>query len=86
LILAAALALLVPRDSTRPAAVAPRFVEHCKRAAYLLYDITWAAACYRTADDSNDCTLPDEQAHRVNDLLLAEESRCLADAQSWSDP
>jgi hypothetical protein len=62
--------------------VAPRaplaIVEHCKRAAELLYDISWAAACLKTADDSTDCTLPDALAAKVNAVLANEEARCMA--------
>ena len=63
---------------------APRaIVEHCRRAAELLYDVTWAATCTALAkknagDDSPDCTLPDADAAKVNAILQAEETRCLA--------
>jgi hypothetical protein len=79
---AGVLVLLITRG---PAAQPPPFiVEHCKRAAELLYDITWAAACRTTADDSTDCTLPDTEAAKVNPILASEESRCLAaEAPSW---
>jgi hypothetical protein len=53
-------------------------VEHCRRAAELLYDVTWAAACLRTDDDSADCTLPDAQAAKINGILDGEEARCMA--------
>ena len=63
-----------------PVAVAqspPAVVEHCKRAAELLYDISWAAACFKS-DDSNDCMLPDAQAAKDNAILASEEARCMA--------
>src|SRR5690349_12104870 len=78
-----AAAVIFAGDPPAPASVtlaAPTAVEHCKRAAYLLYDITWAAVCQTTADDSNDCTLPEEQAAKVNAVIAAEESRCMAEA------
>ena len=78
-----ALALLLARDP--PAQPPASIVEHCQRAAELLYDISWAAACRKTADDSTDCMLPDAEAARVNAILGAEESRCLAaEAPSWT--
>jgi hypothetical protein len=55
----------------------PAVVEHCKRAAELLYEISWAAACFKS-DDSNDCMLPDAQAAKVNAILATEEARCMA--------
>jgi hypothetical protein len=68
------------RDVPAPVAVAkspPAVVEHCKRAAELLYDVSWAAACFKS-DDSNDCMLPDAQAAKVNAILASEEARCMA--------
>jgi hypothetical protein len=64
--------LLQPREVPVPVAI----VEHCKRAAELLYDVSWAAACLKTDDPSVDCMLPDTQAARVNAILAAEEARC----------
>ena len=65
------------RSLDPPAAPVPvALLEHCKRAAELLYDVSWAAACMKTADDSVDCTLPDPQAAKVNNILAAEEARC----------
>ncbi|MBK0392999.1 hypothetical protein [Ramlibacter algicola] len=51
--------------------------EFCGRAAYLLYDITWATACDARGDEV-DCTLPDDVAAGINALLLNEEQRCVA--------
>jgi hypothetical protein len=68
---------LLPSDARPVANAPPAVVEHCKRAAELLYDVHWAAACSRT-DDSNDCMLPDAQAAKVNSILAAEENRCMA--------
>jgi hypothetical protein len=57
----------------------PAVVEHCKRAAELLYDVSWAAACFKVqGDDDNECMLPDAQAAKVNAILAAEEARCMA--------
>ena len=62
-------------------------VEHCKQAAELLYEVSWAAACFRGDDKSNDCTLPDAQAARVNRILEVEEARCMAsEAQARAGP
>jgi hypothetical protein len=56
----------------------PAVVEHCKRAAELLYDVSWAAACFKAQGDDNECMLPDAQAAKVNAILAAEEARCMA--------
>jgi hypothetical protein len=53
-------------------------VEHCKQAAELLYEVNWAAACFKNNDGDNDCTLPDDQAAKVNAILGSEEARCTA--------
>ena len=65
----------------------PAAVEHCKRAAELLHDVHWAAACFKSeSDDSNDCMLPDAQAAKVNAILAAEETRCMAvEAQAMAN-
>lgn len=55
----------------------PGIVEHCRRAAELLYEVHWAAACFKN-DQENDCTLPDAQAATVNPILDAETARCMA--------
>jgi hypothetical protein len=75
--LALAWMLARPADAptTQPAPVA---LEHCRRAAELLYEVSWAAACMKTKDDSTDCTLPDAEAAKVNALLASEEARCMA--------
>jgi hypothetical protein len=84
--LACAWMLATPRDP--PLANAPpALVEHCRRAAELLYDISWAAACFKTSDESVDCMLPNDQAAKVNAILAAEEKRCLtAEAQASTQP
>jgi hypothetical protein len=75
--------LLRSRAPAAPVAI----VEHCKQAAELLYDVSWAAACLKTADDSTDCTLPNAQAAKVNSILAAEEARCMAaEAHAKSEP
>lgn len=62
-------------------------VEHCRRAAELLYDVHWAAACFKGDDDSNDCMLPDGIAAKVNAILDTEEARCMAvEAQALARP
>ena len=68
-----------------PARPPAAIIEHCKRAAELLYDVSWAAACLKTPDDSTDCTLPDAQAAKVNGILAAEEARCMA-AEAHAKP
>jgi hypothetical protein len=55
----------------------PAVVEHCKHAAELLYDVHWAAQCFKLGD-MNDCMLPDAHAARVNAILVTEEARCMA--------
>jgi len=71
--------VFAPAPATPVASAPPAIVEHCRRAAELLYEVSWAAACMRSrGDDSNDCTLPDEQAAKVNAILGTEEARCLA--------
>jgi myo-inositol catabolism protein IolC len=65
------------RPHELPARPPVTIVEHCRRAAELLYDISWAAACLQTSDDSPECTLPDAQAAKVNAILAAEEARCM---------
>jgi hypothetical protein len=72
----------------REARSPPAIVAHCKRAAELLYDVHWAAACFKSGtDDSNDCTLPDAQAAQVNSILDTEAARCLAaEAQARAAP
>ncbi|HUR89647.1 MAG TPA: hypothetical protein VMZ74_11215 [Ramlibacter sp.] len=65
----------------------PAVVEHCKRAAELLYEVSWAAACFKSTDDSNDCMLPDAQAAKVNAILASEEARCMsAESQARASP
>ena len=64
------------RQAALPQAPAP-VLEHCHRAAELLYEVSWAAACYALKDE-NDCMLPEAQAARVNALLAAETARCMA--------
>lgn len=54
-------------------------LEHCRRAAELLYDVHWASACAAAGNmDPDACMLPEHQAARVNAILGAEEARCLA--------
>jgi hypothetical protein len=79
-LLAAAIACVEPpRRPVQTLAAAPAALEHCRRAAELLYDVTWAATCMaRKSDDTIDCMLPDSDAARVNAVLQAEETRCLA--------
>ena len=55
----------------------PAVVEHCKLAAELLYDVHWAAQCFKLGD-ANDCMLPDVHAARVNAILATEEARCMS--------
>ncbi|MEJ6023658.1 hypothetical protein [Ramlibacter sp. PS4R-6] len=64
----------------------PAVLEHCRRAAELLYDVHWAAACFKN-DGDNDCMLPDAQAAKVNAILATEEARCLAaESQARASP
>jgi hypothetical protein len=83
---ACAWALLAAAPAAVPAAVpaaileakAPiAVVEHCRQAAELLYEVNWAAECFKSNQD-NDCTLPNDQAAKVNSILEAEQARCMA--------
>src|SRR3954468_2299822 len=73
---ACAWVFLKPQPQT-VAAAPPAIVEHCRRAAELLYDAHWAAACFKS-DQDNECMLPDAQAAKVNAILASEEARCMA--------
>ena len=78
---------LRPAPPPQVANAPPAVVEHCKLAAELLYEVSWAAACMRGDDKSNDCTLPDDQAAKVNAILGTEEARCMAsDLQARASP
>jgi len=67
------------KQQPRPAVIAAPapVLEHCHRAAELLYEVSWAAACHALKDE-NDCMLPEAQAARVNALLETELARCMA--------
>ena len=73
----ACVVLFVPH--TPKFAVAPASLEHCRRAAELLFDVHWATACAAAGDTTtDDCMLPENQAKRMNAILATEEARCLA--------
>jgi hypothetical protein len=69
--------LFMPQPQKTVVAVAS--LEHCRRAAELLYDVHWATACAAAGQaDPDACMLPEHQAARVNAILATEETRCLA--------
>ena len=76
-LLAVALAGTWLGQSPRQAALPAPVLEHCHRAAELLYEISWAAACHALKDE-NDCMLPEREAARVNAMLDSEADRCMA--------
>jgi len=56
-------------------------LDECRRHAYLVHDVRWAAACSQQgADEEADCMLPDAEAGRLNAALDRAESLCFADA------
>lgn len=63
-------------------------LDDCLRAAQMIFDVHWAAAC-ATQGDGNDhaeCDLPDAKAAVVNAWLNQAEARCLAEARGGPDP
>jgi hypothetical protein len=59
-------------------------LEDCLRAAQLMFDVKWAAAC-TTKDDGDDgaeCDLPPAKAAVVNAWLNEEEKGCMAEARA----
>jgi hypothetical protein len=68
-------------------------VEECQRAARMVYDVHWAAACAQAgraspdqADGHAECDLPDDKAAVVNAWLDHAEQRCLAEARAGLVP
>ena len=57
--------------------------EWCREHVALVHDLYWASACGRmTGDDSPDCTLPNEQAGRLNAARASAERQCLEEARA----
>ena len=88
---AASYYVAVVRPDQREAAIRMRgALEDCLKAARMIYDVHWAAACQKQADQSPsgladghaECELPDAQAAVVNRWLNDAEKRCMAEARS----
>lgn len=68
-------------------------IEDCHRAARMVYDVHWAAACMTQAgqaspdhpDGHAECELPDDKAAVVNAWLNEAEQRCVAEARARFD-
>lgn len=69
-------------------------LEDCHRAARMVYDVHWAAACMAQAaeaptglaDGHAECELPDDKAAVVNAWLDQAERQCLAEVRAGLDP
>lgn len=68
-------------------------VEECQRAARMVYDVHWAAACAQAgqsspgqADGHAECDLPDDKAAVVNAWLDEAEQRCVAGVRAGLVP
>jgi hypothetical protein len=78
-----------PRDGARGAQRRDA-LEQCLQAARMTFDVHWAAACTRQAeqgapgagDGHAECDLPDDKAAPVNAWLNDAEARCMAEARA----
>lgn len=69
-------------------------MEDCQRAARMVYDVHWAAACMTQAgqappgeaDGHAECDLPDDKAAVVNAWLDEAERRCVAEVRAGLGP
>lgn len=69
-------------------------LEDCHRAAWMVYDVHWAAACMAQAgqavpghaDGHAECELPDDKAAAVNAWLKEAEQRCMAEVRAGLQP
>jgi hypothetical protein len=65
-------------------------IEDCHRAARMVYDVHWAAACTTQvgqaspdqAEGHAECELPDDKAAVVNAWLNEAEKRCMAEVRA----
>ncbi len=65
-------------------------IEECRQAAWMVYDVHWAAACATQvgqnspghADGHAECDLPNEKAAVVNAWLDKAEKQCEAEVQA----
>lgn len=68
--------------------------EDCQKAARMVYDVHWAAACMTQvgqsspghADGHAECELPDDKAAAVNAWLDEAERRCMAEVRAGLEP
>jgi len=69
-------------------------IEDCHRAARMVYDVHWAAACMTQAGQASsdyaeghaECELPDDKAAVVNAWLDEAEKRCMAEVRAGLGP
>ncbi len=72
----------------------PSAFEYCQRAAQMIFDVHWAAACMAQvgkasptlADGHAECELPDDKAAVVNAWLRDAEKRCTREAAVSAKP
>lgn len=68
-------------------------LERCRENVAMIHDVHWAFACMAnardakasgadTADDSPECTLPDDRAVGLNAARSSAENQCMAEALS----
>ncbi|MBC5782622.1 hypothetical protein H8N03_06670 [Ramlibacter sp. USB13] len=60
-------------------------LEWCRENVAIIHDVHWASACSAAAaageaEDSTECTLPDERARPLNVARASAEQQCLDDA------
>ncbi len=89
-------ALVLPgklRSIESPLAQQRSAIEECRRAARMVFDVQWAAACMTDSAQSQagdldghaDCDLPDAKAAVVNAWLTQDENRCLGEVRAGLD-
>lgn len=88
---AAYLAFVAPAIRADEVRIAQRrsALDDCRRAALMVYDVHWAAACLTVAgqapgqpDGYAECDLPEDKAAVVNKWLDEAEARCIAEARA----
>ena len=81
-------ALVAPARQALPApgSNARKTLEWCRENVTIIHDVYWASACAsagkagEAADDSPDCTLPDDRARALNMARAKAEQQCLDEA------
>lgn len=68
-----------------PGTPARNSLEWCSENVAMIHDVYWASACDAAAkageaEDSTDCTLPNERARPLNAARARAEQKCLDDA------